>query len=144
MNYLMLNDDGDQIKGRTANPDESRRLAEEGMAEADAHIERIDPEWRVQAMKCIEQTAVRLQYLISDDIHDQLKAAGIDTVDQDPALRRSYGSALGALIQAARRLGWITPTGETRRSLRPTTHGSIDRIVWKSLLWQPQANTGGR
>ena len=50
---------------------------------------------------------------------------------------RSHGCALGGVMRAARKLGWIEHTGlPFQRSKRPVTHGE-PRPLWRSLLYKP-------
>lgn len=102
------------------------------MQRADATISRVDPGWRDAARQAIYDTARRCRFFIIDDVHDQLRAAGMEMPTP------LHGCCLGALMSEARRNQYIEDTRERRRSARDSTHADL-RPVWKSLIHDPNA-----
>jgi len=83
-------------------------------------------------IKCvIHDTAVRLPYLTSDDVRDEIRT-------YFPNGAPFNLMALGAFMQSAQKDGTLLKTGRTRKSKTPTQHR--DREVFASTICYP----GGR
>jgi hypothetical protein len=83
-----------------------------------------DPAWAKQTLDIIKQTATDTFDFTTDDIWKALAAASLPTPHEP--------RALGALMLAAQRAGFITPTDRYRQSQRPECHARPIR-VWQAV-----------
>src|SRR5262249_2390458 len=106
--------------------------AKDGMRRASEHVGKVDPGWKDEARMAIFAAAKRCKMLIIDDVHDQLKAAGVGIPSN------SHACALGHLMTEAKDNGYIESTGKHRRSGRPSSHADM-RPMWKSNVFDANA-----
>lgn len=131
--------DGRQGEAEAAGPDaddpildaeEGERLKAIGMALVDAGA---SDAFRESALIALETVARRQPYLVSDDVWEMLALhAGEGTKDH---------RALGPVMRAAQRRGWIEPTDSFQLTAQPLRHRSPVR-VWRSLLWSDTSYEG--
>lgn len=103
--------------------DKYERRKQEGIEASFFHA---DTEWKQAAAQRVFWLANNRYEFTADDVTEYLNEKGITT---------GNSSALGAIMQAAQRLGIITNTGHFRESRRPVTHGAPVRI-WHSNLYK--------
>ena len=111
---------------RTTDPIETRRRAEEGMAQAEANADPID---KVIAWSCLLRVARRQPTLTADDVWQELHDSGLQIPEN--------GSFLGPLLKRAQKhkvISYLAPV----RSQRAPTHG---RHIgqWKSHVHTTEA-----
>ncbi|MGH3499772.1 MAG: hypothetical protein ACRDQA_02545 [Nocardioidaceae bacterium] len=87
---------------------------------ADQADENAEDHWRDHALLVIRQLRDSGWEFTSDEV----RAAGVDEPD--------HPNRWGGVFLAARRAGWITPTGQVRPSVTPSRHGSLVR-VWRGV-----------
>lgn len=88
-----------------------------------AYVNADDP-WKEYAMHCLATVARNMPYFTVADVRPHVEASRYRTHDK---------RAMGGVIQAARAIGWIEPSGEQR--VNKVGHG-IKMQVWKSRLYQ--------
>lgn len=92
-------------------------------------VERVEAhasaEWMAACMDAIRLVAEHRQELTTDSVWAVLSRWQIE----EPHESR----AMGAAMRKARTSGWITPTHQTSRSVRPACHRR-DLRVWSSLI----------
>lgn len=103
--------------------DKYERRKQEGIEASFFHA---DTQWKQAAAQRVFWLAQHRYEFTADDVTEFLNEQGITT---------GNSSALGAIMQAAQRLGIITNTGHFRESRRPVTHGAPVRI-WHSNLYR--------
>ena len=101
--------------------DQAERKKQEGM---EVSYRNADSIWKESAKERIRWLAANTTEFTSDDVIEYLDAKGITT---------SNNSALGAIFQAAARVGLIQPTSNFRESLRPSRHQAPIK-VWRSNI----------
>jgi hypothetical protein len=112
-----MSDDWDQPS--LFDPDEGDRRRNEGMARAERHT---DPTFAAEAYSIICAFVVPF---FGDDVWATLDRRGVP-FPHEPR-------ALGPIFRRAQLAGLIEPTGEYRRTLRPSAHRSPQR------QWRPTA-----
>ena len=85
-----------------------------------------DLDWKQTALEVVKQCALRSPQLTADDIWSELANIAIGTHEN---------RALGPVMNAAQRAGYITPTNEFVKCKRVSRHHT-DIRVWKSNLYQ--------
>lgn len=83
--------------------------------------ENADADWKLRALQAIRKVAEQQPYLVVDDTWKFVEA---------PREKR----AMGAMMQRARKEGWIAPTSEYRPSTNIAAHLGPRRL-WKSLIY---------
>ena len=81
--------------------------------------------WLARAMEAVFTVAQRLDYMTTDDVWDRLRGWQVP-VPVEPR-------AMGVVMRDAAKEGWIKPTGQFRKTVRPQAHAG-DVRVWKSGL----------
>ena len=84
-----------------------------------------DPEWRNQALKCLEAVAQRTAEFTVDSVRAEVVATGLITHDN---------RAMGGIIKTGVATGWIEPTGRTIPSL---VGHKTPMQIWKSKIYAP-------
>jgi len=84
-----------------------------------------DEQWFTEAMEGVRWLAQQSTLFTTDDVWEYL--AGI------PEVKTHDHRAMGAVMQKAQKLGWISPTERYWQSKRPVAHARPIR-VWKSQL----------
>ena len=82
--------------------------------------------WKTMALAVIRDVARTKPFLTADDIREVLDTKDVCTHDT---------SALGGVIRQAVKAGYITGTGEYKKSERPATHRR-PLPLWQSLVWK--------
>jgi hypothetical protein len=78
-------------------------------------------EWRQMALECLYEVCLTMKTFTVNDFRDKVDASPIKTHDK---------RAMGGVINTARRLGWIEPTGDTI----PSRVGHKTPMqIWRSL-----------
>lgn len=108
---------------------EGNRRRDEAMERADQHA---SPPWQAATTSAIRWVAERRPELTADPIWTMLDAWGVD-MPHEPR-------ALGPLMKAAARSGWIEHTGRWHRSVRPQNHRRWVAI-WRSHLFGKERTT---
>lgn len=96
--------------------------------------ENADAEWLADARSAVRNLAERVERFTTDRVWYVLDRSGAEP-PREPR-------ALGAVMRAAVREGWITPTDEHRESKRAANHRRPVR-VWRSLLCDDEATRRG-
>ncbi len=84
-----------------------------------------DPEWRNQALKCLEEVAQKTAEFTVDNVRAEVVASGVITHDN---------RAMGGIIKTGRAMGWIEPTGRTIPSL---VGHKTPMQIWRSKIYSP-------
>jgi hypothetical protein len=96
-------------------------LREEGIRRADDHA---NPTWREIALLAVKTAAKSKGYLTTDDVWQRIRLTEYQTHEK---------RALGPVMRAAQKRGWIVPLDEWELSKRPECHRRPCR-VWVSRL----------
>jgi hypothetical protein len=105
-----------------------RELRDEGMERARKHA---GESWIGRALDIIRELAIRQPSLWYDDYQH---VADVMKLPKPPD-----GRAWGPVLKIAATNGWITKTGESRKSNRPICHRA-DKPVYRSNLYRGKAN----
>lgn len=101
----------------------ARIAREDGIGRADAHA---NPEWRDVALDAVRRAALRNLEFTTDAILPFLNETSVTT--HEPR-------ALGPVMLAAMRQGWIEPTDRVERSTSVSRH-CAKKQVWRSRLYK--------
>lgn len=101
---------------------ESRR--DDAIARAERHALQ---EWKDHTMRCIAHCAVTYPTFTTDDVWVLLSDV--------PEIGTHEPRALGSMMRAAFKLGWVVPTDQYVKSRRPECHARPVKI-WASRLYQ--------
>lgn len=104
----------------------ARAARDEAVDRVDRHA---DEAWKAAATDAIYLMATKRDEFTTDAVWWLLAHAGIGAPHEE--------RALGALMQAAQRQGWIQRTERTHKSVRPECHAR-DLRVWRSLIHNPK------
>ena len=105
--------------------DQAERQKQEGIEVSYRNAESV---WKKAATARLRWLAENCQEFTSDQVVIYLDEQGITT---------GNNSALGAIFQAAARMGLIQPTGYYKESTRPKRHQAPVRI-WRSNVFKPK------
>ena len=97
----------------------TEQARDEAIARARDHA---PTDWYERALQAVQALARRLYEFTTDEVWAEVK-------EHPPEPR-----ALGAVMEEARRNGWITRTDRTRKSVRRDCHGRPVRL-WQSRLF---------
>ena len=103
----------DLAEAKTQRDDGIRRAAEHA---ADS--------WRFHAEQAVLRAARKLPELTVDDVQ----------LEMPVEITTHEGRAMGAVMLAAAKVGWIQPTDRFKPGNQPKSHRN-PRRVWKSLVW---------
>jgi hypothetical protein len=97
--------------------------AEVGMTRAATKAERVSDGWNERALEAVRQFALEHETFLAEDVRKLCPTpAGAD------------GRAWGAVIQAAKRNGWIRAGGAASAL---SSNGSL-KVLWKSNVYEPK------
>lgn len=99
---------------------EVREVTEAAVAQS---FENAQNPWKEYAMHCVSVIAKQKEYFTVNDVRPLVEASPYTTQDN---------RALGGVIKAAQKRGWIEPSGEER--VNKTGHGTKMQ-VWKSRIF---------
>lgn len=102
--------------------DAAREARDEAIGRVDRHVE---PNWKVAATGAVHTIARLRPEFTTDAVWGLLTAANVAPPHEE--------RALGAIMRAAAREGWIEATDRTSKSVRPRCHAR-DLRVWRSLI----------
>jgi hypothetical protein len=111
--------------------DRYERRKHEGIEASFFHA---DTDWKRAAADRVYWLAKHRHEFTADDVIEFLDAKGITT---------GNNSALGAIMQAAQRMGIITNSGHFKESRRPVQHSKPLRI-WHSNIYKKGRRNGNR
>jgi hypothetical protein len=102
--------------------DAARVARDEAVHRVDEHAEE---DWKAAALDAVRFIAEKRDVFTTDAVWWLLGQQDVEPPHEE--------RALGAVMQAAARQGWIAPTDRTRKSIRPACHAR-DLRIWRSLL----------
>ena len=103
---------------------DAERVRDDAIARAERHALQ---EWKDTTMDIIKVLAIAYPTFTTDDVWLEL--------NRTPHVGTHEPRALGSMIRAAYKLGWIVPTQEYENSTRPECHARPVK-VWRSRLYQ--------
>lgn len=101
---------------------ESRR--DDAIARAERHALQ---EWKDTTMQIIKVLAIAYPTFTTDDVWLEL--------NRTPHVGTHEPRALGSMMRAAYKLGWVAPTDQYVKSRRPECHARPVK-VWRSRFWE--------
>lgn len=101
----------------------AQEAAHAGMAQVEGNT---SPEWREQALAALKRVCETRARLTTDDVWAELDLCQIPVHNN---------SALGPIMLAGSKRGWMKFSGTMQASSRPTRHGNQLRI-WMSCLYR--------
>lgn len=99
---------------------EIRDVTNEAIAQS---FENAQDPWKEYAMHCVSVIAKKMPEFTVNDVRPLVEASPYTTQDK---------RAMGAVIKAAQKRGWIKPSGEVR--VNKTGHGT-QMTVWESNIY---------
>jgi len=103
---------------------DAERVRDDAIARAERHALQ---QWKDLTMATIKELAVMCPRFTTDDVWIELSRTP-DVATHEPR-------ALGSMMRAAYKLGWIVPTDQYENSVRPECHARPVKI-WASRLYQ--------
>ena len=103
---------------------DAERVRDDAIARAERHALQ---QWKDLTMATIKELAVMCPRFTTDDVWIELSRTP-DVATHEPR-------ALGSMMRAACKLGWIVPTDQYENSVRPECHARPVKI-WASRLYQ--------
>lgn len=98
--------------------------AETGMSRAATRAEKVSPGWHEAALEAVRQFAASHERFLAEDVR---KVCSVPA-DAD-------GRAFGAIIQGAKRRGWIVKDGAA-----PALSSNLSlKVLWKSLIFEKES-----
>lgn len=104
----------------------AERAKLDALERVDAHA---DTEWKITALEVVKSCAAQMPEFTTDDVWQALAKIAIGTHEN---------RAIGPVMNAAARAGYITPTDRFQNCNRVSRHRAPVR-VWKSNLFMPKA-----
>lgn len=96
---------------RKSVPKSGRELRDEGIERA---IKHAGSDWKSRALEIVWMTARKHDIFTADDYHRIARHLRFE--------RPPDGRAWGAVLIKAKKNGWISPTGDQKKSTRPEVH----------------------
>ena len=103
---------------------DAERVRDDAIARAERHALQ---QWKDLTMATIKELAVMCPRFTTDDVWIELS--------RTPDVAKHEPRALGSMIRAAYKLGWVAPTDQYVKSRRPECHARPVK-VWRSRFWE--------
>ena len=103
---------------------EAERVRDDAIARAERHALQ---EWKDTTMQIIKVLAIAYPTFTTDDVWLELS--------RTPHVGTHEPRALGSMMRAAYKVGWVAPTDQYVKSRRPECHARPVK-VWRSRFWE--------